>query len=207
MTESKANELTEVELEVQKAAAEYAAEQSTAAPQAPRVSRTRRRSDVKRPLNIPTLDKMEVLEPQQFVVSVPDPEDDTKEWDLLIKELDPGELALLQETAFARNAVTARSKLEALNIDPDDESPENLEKMQEYLRDEDGSTRSVEFREYQIRVIELGTVQPVGLSRVQIIKWADRNIQKVYDAIMGGNTAIDAVDAFPSETSGSGDGS
>ena len=162
-------------------------------------SRTRRRSSVKRNLRVPTLQQMEVLEPQQFVVSIPDEEDPEEEWDIVVQELSPGQYALLQDTAFTRNAAAARVKIDALNIDPDSEDPAEQAKVREILNSDETRSTMQDFEDYKIEVCLLGIVEPQGLSREVIQKWSSNNIDKIYEAIMQGATAVDAVDAFPGQ--------
>jgi len=161
--------------------------------------RTRRRSQVKRKLRIPNLQQLEVLEPQQFIVTIPDPFEDGDVWDIVVQELSPGQLALLQQTAFARNADAARRKLDALDLDPDDDSPETQEKIRELMGDSDTQQTVHEYQAYKVEVCMLGIVEPEGLTREIIEKWAPGNVDKIYSAIMEGATAVDAVDAFPSQ--------
>ena len=168
-------------------------------PPLPVAGRTRRRSAVKRNLRVPTLQQMEVLEPQQFVVSIPDEQNPDIEWDVVVQELSPGQYALLQDTAFTRNAAAARVKIDSLNIDPDSEDPEDQAKVREILNSDETRNTIQEFEEYKVEVCLLGIVEPMGLTREIISRWSSNNIERIYEAIMQGATAVDAVDAFPSE--------
>ena len=170
-----------------------------------RRTRTRRRNEVKRALRVPNLQQMEVLKPQQIVVSIPDPDNPEEEWDIIVQELSPGQYALLNNTAFARNSAAARAKMDALNLDPDDESPEAQEKIREVLRQDDTLQTVNDFNEYKIEVCLLGIVEPEGLTREIIQSWASSVVDELYQAIMQGTEAADEVDAFPNEDTGSGD--
>lgn len=193
----------ELRQEVERAAEEVRNEmnQENRAPALPSAtSRTRRRAQVKRKLRVPNIQQMEVLEPQQFVISIPDPVNPAEEWDIVVQELSPGQNLILQDTAFMRSAAAARAKIEASNINEDDQSPENLQKLREIYEEHDTNRN---FDEYKVEVCLLGIVEPQGLTREIISRWSASNIDRVYNAINGGNEAVDAVDAFPGETTGS----
>lgn len=195
----------ELREEVAKAAGEIRDEtvDTNRAPALPGVTaKTRRRNQVRRKLRIPSIQQMEVLEPQQFVVSVPDADDPTEEWDVLVQELSPGHNLLLQDTAFMRSAASARAKIEALNLDENDTNPENLDMLAKINNDQ-----MRDFDSYKMEVCLLGIVEPAGLTREIISKWSSSNIDRIYNAINGGNEAVDAVDAFPEQDTGPGDSS
>ena len=167
------------------------------APQVNRVGKIRRRTDITRSLNIPTLQQLDILEPDQIVVSIPDLENPGEEWDIIVQELSPGQQALLSNTGFMKNAVSARQKLDTLDIDTEDESPENLEKIQGIMTELQNQGALSDFDEYKIEVCLLGIVAPEGITREMIRKWSSNSIDLLYDAINGGATAATAVDAFP----------
>ena len=180
-------------------------DQSTDPNPAPKLNpiKTRRRDQLKRELRIPNLDQLSVFEPPEFVISIPDPSNSELEWDIVVQELTPGQYSLLNNTAFSRNAEKARAKLEELDIDPDDDSDENLERMRKYTEDNDFQQNLADFESYRIEVCLLGIVEPKGLTRDDIEKWSSNTISYVYNAIINGAEALDAVDAFPGENPGS----
>lgn len=169
-------------------------------------AKVRSRNQVKRKLRVPNMQQMAVLEPQQIVVSIPDTDNPEEEWDIVVQELSPGKYALLNNSAFARNTAAASAKIAALNIDPDDTSPEAEAKRREALGGDNTYQTMADFNDYKIEVCLLGIVEPEGLTREIIESWASSVVDQLYEAIMQGTEAADEVDAFSGEDAGSGDG-
>jgi len=196
----------ELRKEVEKAAEDIRDEtvDNNTAPSLPAATmRTSRRSQMRRKLRIPNLQQMQVMESQQFVVTIPDPDDPHEEWDILVQELSPGQNLILREHSFMRSAGAARARIDALRIkDEDNPTPEEAE-MQAQIYQEVGFNE--DWLDYQLEVCLLGIVEPAGLTKEIISKWSSNNIERIYAAINGGNEAVDAVDAFPVSDSATGD--
>jgi len=172
---------------------------------APRLSRAkvRPRNQVGRKLKIPNLQQMHVLQPQPKVVSIPDEDNPDEEWDIVVKELTPGEYVLLHQTAFMRDAEKSRQKIEDAGLDPDDND------SYDQVRGEQTQVETMQtlanYNDYQIEVCLLGIVEPEGLTKEIISQWSRSNVQDIFDAIMvTDDQEPDVADAFPDEDTGSG---
>ena len=166
----------------------------------------KKRSDLEseREINLIKIDAAKHLEYQQYVLTL---ELETGPEDIIINEISPGELTILGTPVFAKHAGLSAEILSEKGIDlGTDDGEQYFEQQSENFQGELRSNTNLRRQYENDRMIAvcLGAIaEPTWINEQILRSWGSSVIEKIFEIATQGVVGQDAVNAFPSDDTGS----